>query len=89
MNIPGGFSNDLSLNEKVLYVLSLLKKATADEVAMEIMELQGTATEEGVAELTIATTQALGHLQQQGLLKMETTSDKQTRFWLNEKSLKE
>jgi len=31
-------------------LLSILKKATADEVAMEIMELQGTSTEEGVRQ---------------------------------------
>lgn len=83
MNIPQHFSSHLSLSEKVLYVLSLLKKATADEVTTEIMELQGTATEEGVADLTIATTEALNHLQCEGLLKMETESDKQTRFKLN------
>jgi hypothetical protein len=82
MNLPPGFSNQLSLDEKVLYVLSLLKRATADEVAMEIMELQGTTTEEGVAELTISTAESLHHLQQQGLLTMETGSDKQIRFWL-------
>ena len=70
------------LSEQIIYVLSLLKKATADEVAMEIMELQGTATEEGVAELTIATTEALQQMQKEGRLKMETESDKQTRYSL-------
>lgn len=82
MNVPEGFSNNLSLNEKVLYVLSLLKKATADEVTMEIMELQGTVTEEGVAELTITTTEALKQMQHDGVVKMETESDKQTRYAL-------
>jgi hypothetical protein len=59
-----------------------LKKATADEVAMEIMELHGTTTEESVAELTITTTDALKQMQHEGLLKMETESDKQTRYTL-------
>jgi hypothetical protein len=71
-----------SINDKILYVLSLLKKATADEVAMEIMELQATSSEEGVAELTIATSEALKQMQHQGLLKMETENDKQTRYSL-------
>jgi hypothetical protein len=82
MNIPENYSGDLSLNEKALYVLSLLKKATADEVAMEIMELQGTSSEEGVADLTIATAEALKYLQHEGPVKMETESDKQTRYSL-------
>lgn len=46
---------------------------------MEIMELQGTSTEEGVAELTIATAEALTQLQHEGLLKMQTEKDKQIR----------
>ena len=82
MNVSNQYSEHLQLNEKVLYVLSLLKKATADEVAMEIMELQGTTTEEGVADLTITTAEALKHLQHEGLVKMETESDKQTRYSL-------
>lgn len=82
MNILQNFSNNLSLQQKALSVLSLLKKATADEVAMEIMELQGSASEEGVAELTIATTEALNKMQHEGLLKMETESDKKIRYSL-------
>ncbi len=80
MQVPINYANSLSLKEKVLYVLSQLKKATADEVAMEIMEFQGTTTEEGVAELTIATTEALKLLQHEGLVKMETEKDKQSRY---------
>ncbi len=82
MNVPDSYSGNLSLNEKVLYVLSLLSKATADEIAMEIMELQGTAAEEGVAELNIETIEALNHLHQQGLVKMETQSNKQIYYWV-------
>ncbi len=81
MKVPINYANSLSLKEKVLYVLSQLKKATADEVAMEIMEFQGTTTEEGVAELTIATTEALKLLQHEGLVKMETEKDKQIRYF--------
>jgi hypothetical protein len=50
MNIANHNDNNSSLKEKVLYLLSILKKATADEVAMEIMELQGNSTEEGVRQ---------------------------------------
>lgn len=84
MKNSSNYRETAPLSEKILYVLSLLKKATADEVAMEIMELQGTATEEGVADLTIATTEALKQMQHEGLVKMETESDKQTRYSLKE-----
>lgn len=53
MVIPEHFKNELSLREQILFVLSILKKATADEMTMELMELEGIATEEGVANLTI------------------------------------
>ncbi len=82
MNIVNHYDNTLSLKEKVLYMLSILKKATADEVAMEIMELQGTSTEEGVAELNVAVREALKELQHEGLLKMQTEKDKQIRYFL-------
>lgn len=82
MNVPVNFSSSLPVNEKAVYVLSILKKATADEVAMEIMELQGVASEEGVADLTIEITEALKEMQHEGVVKMETESDKQTRYSL-------
>lgn len=40
-SIPTHFAESLPLPEQILFVLSLLKKATADEIAMEIMELKG------------------------------------------------
>ena len=39
------YSQDLSLRQKILYVPSILRKVTADEIAMEIMELEGITTE--------------------------------------------
>lgn len=83
MTIPEKFEESLSLEHKILYVLSIMPHASADEVAMEIMELQGTATEESVAELTNATSEKLHQLQQQAIVKMETTHEKQTRYWLS------
>ena len=39
MYIPTHFSEKLTLREQILYVLSVLKKGAASEVAMELMEL--------------------------------------------------
>ncbi|MGN6619228.1 MAG: hypothetical protein ACTHJ5_18780 [Ilyomonas sp.] len=76
------YSSDLPINQKIRYVLSLLKKATADEITMEIMELQGISTEEGVAALTIEITEALDKMQQSHHLKKVTEPDKKTYFFL-------
>lgn len=53
LQIPQQFTEAKTLREQTLYVLQVLHKASADEVAMELMELQGVASEEGVAGLTI------------------------------------
>jgi hypothetical protein len=70
------------MNEKIIFVLSLFEKATADQVAMEIAELQGIASEESMAELTIAVNEALHQMQHEGVLKMETAPDKLVRYSL-------
>jgi hypothetical protein len=57
---------NMSLLDKVKHVLSILRKGSPDEVAMEIMERQGIAAEEGVAELTIETTELLERLCEEG-----------------------
>lgn len=84
MNIPEAFSADMQLKDKILFVLSKLHRATPDQVAMEIMELQGTASEEGVAELIITVTQAMNELQHEGVLKGFTEEGKQTRYTLTQ-----
>ena len=77
------YSTNLSLGEKVVYALSLLKKATVDEVATEIVELDGIATEEGVADITIEIQEQLNKLHDDGEVKMVTEQDKKTRYSLN------
>jgi len=82
MVVPSNFSVNLSLGEKIVYVLSLLKKATADEIAMEIMELEGVSTEEGVAELTIEVQQELQKLHDEGAATFVTEHDKKVKYFL-------
>lgn len=59
MNMPVHFSDKLPLREQILYVLSLMKKGAATEVAMGLIELKGVSSEEGVAELTVQVEQEL------------------------------
>lgn len=80
MLIPEHFTKQLSLKEQILFVLSILKKATADEVAIELMELKGVATEEGVANLTIEVKNELKKMQEAHILKELTEADKQVRY---------
>ena len=82
--IPQHFTEATSLREKVLYVLSLLHKASADEVAMEIMELQGVASEEGVANLTADVEEELQHMMDEGLVTVIKEHRQKKRFGLAE-----
>lgn len=82
MNIPAHFSEAKSFREQVLYVLSVLKKGSAGEVAMELMELKGISSEEGVAELTIETEQELEKLCNDGLAEVIREKREKKRFAL-------
>ncbi|MEI6947935.1 hypothetical protein V9K67_12125 [Paraflavisolibacter sp. H34] len=69
------YSNDLPLEEKVLYVLSLFQKGTAEEVATELMELQEVTTEEGVAGLKIEVQELLKKLAAEGKISLGHEAD--------------
>lgn len=81
-SIPQHFTEAASLKEKVLFVLSVLQKASADEVAMEIMELQGIASEEGVAALTIDVEDELANMAEQGTVIVVKEHRQKKRFSL-------
>jgi putative protein kinase ArgK-like GTPase of G3E family len=68
LSIPSHFTEAASLKEKVLYLLSMMQKASADEIAMEIMELQGIASEEGVAALIIDIEEELQRMTEEGIV---------------------
>lgn len=79
MAIPGKYSPDLSLGNRIMYIISVLKKPTADEVAMELMELQGISTEESVSELRRDTEQELKNLCNAGtIIKVKEHHQKTT-----------
>ena len=82
--IPQHFTEATSLREKVLYVLSILQKASVDEVTMEIMELQGVASEEGVANLTADVGEELQRMLDEGLVTVIKEHRQKKRFSLAE-----
>jgi hypothetical protein len=82
MSAPSNYSARLSLSEKISYVLSLLRKATTDEIAMEIMELEGISSEEGVADLTIEVHETLQKLHEDGAVAFVTEHDKKVKYFL-------
>lgn len=83
MNVPAQYSDKLPLREQILYVLSVLKKGAASEVAMELMELKGVSSEEGVAELTIETEQELEKLCASGLVEVVKEKRQKNRYTLS------
>jgi len=82
MYIPAHFSEKLTLREQILYVLSVLKKGAASEVAMELMELKGISSEEGVAELTIETEQELEKMCEAGSIEIIKERREKKRYTL-------
>ena len=78
------FTEAASLRDKVRYVLSILHKASADEVAMEIMELQGIASEEGVAALTLDVEEELRGMKEKGVVDIVKEHRQKKRYVLAE-----
>lgn len=87
MEIPKQFADNLPLSEKILYVLSVLGKGSPDEVAMEIMELQGISSEEGVADLTDETAKEIAKLCEEGLISKIKEHRQKSRYMIKENAL--
>jgi len=83
-SVPKHFNEADTLREKVQYVLTVLNKASADEVAMEIMELQGIASEEGVAALTIDVEEELAKMNEEGVIITVKEHRQKKRFSLSD-----
>ncbi|WP_460570024.1 hypothetical protein [Flaviaesturariibacter terrae] len=84
MNVPAHYSESLPLREQSLYVLSLMRKGAASEVAAELMELRGTAAEDGVADLTIEVARELDQLEQEGILEVTHEHREKRRYVLRQ-----
>ena len=70
------------LQQLILHSLNIMKKGSADEIAMEIMEEKGISAEEEVAELIIETKEELEKLLESGLVKKIKPHREKTRYVL-------
>lgn len=66
--IPSHFDEATTLRDKIVYVLSVMHKGGPREIAAEIVELQGIASEEGVAETTVDIESELEKMEEEGLV---------------------
>ena len=74
------------LRDKILYVLSVMEKASPHEVAGEIMELDEISTEDGVEDISIDIENELNKLHEEGLVSRLKEHKEKRRFILNQKS---
>ena len=72
-----------SLREKILYVLSTMKKGSAGEVALEVMELDGVSSEDGVADITNDTGEELRKLWYEGVVDKLREHRQKVRYTLH------
>lgn len=84
MAIPTTYDGSLSLREKILYVLSVLKKESVGELSVEITELDGISSEEGVAEITIEIEKELNKLCDEGVVSKLREHRQRVRYVLTE-----
>ena len=89
MNIPSHFSDRLSFEEQLLYVLSVLRKGSASEIAAELMELKGVSSEEGVADLTLQTEKELEKLFTEGKIEPLREKHEKKRYVFKDGNEKE
>lgn len=66
--MPKNFASEYSLREKILHVLSIMHKGSANEVAAEVVELQGIASEEGVESITVEIEAEMEMMAEEGII---------------------
>lgn len=70
------------LRDKILYVLSVIEKASPNEVAAEIMELDEISTEDGVEDISVDIENELGKLYEQGAVRKLKEHKQKRRYTL-------
>ena len=88
ISIPSDYAAACSLKDKILYTLSLLHKASAEEVAMEIAELQGIASEDGLSDLVADTKEEMEKLMVDGVVVRIKEHRQKLRYALKQEGLK-
>jgi hypothetical protein len=80
--IPQNFTDAATLRDKIMYTLSVMHKGSAEEIAAEIVELQGIASEEGVADLTLDVEKELQKLHDDGRVEQVKEHRQKNRYSL-------
>jgi hypothetical protein len=62
------YNKSKPLRDKILYALSVMKKASPHEIAAEITELDEISTEDGVEDISIDIESELDKLYEEGLV---------------------
>lgn len=83
MERPNKYAAAKSLGEKILYLLSIMEKGAAPELAMEVAEMDGISSEEGLADLTLSIEQELEKLCHDGLLHQVKEHRQKVRYALH------
>jgi hypothetical protein len=78
--VPEKYDSSKPLREKIMYVLSILEKGSANEIAMEIVELEGTSSEESVADITLETNNILAKLCDEGVVEKLVEHRQKVRY---------
>lgn len=83
--IPANFSEGLSFEQQIFFVLSKLKKGSAGEIAAELMELKGVASEDGVADLITHVERQLEKLCAERTVQAIREKHEKKRYLISEK----
>ena len=76
------YSKGFSWPSKISFVLDSMKQGSVDEVTAELIELEGIASQEGVAELTANVSEFLDKLSKIGKVGYKSFSGKQQVYFL-------
>lgn len=85
--IPQSFADAATLRDKIVFTLSLMHKGSAEELASEIAELQGIASEEGMAEINVAVEAEMEKLLDEGKVEVVKEHRQKNRYVLSGKNV--
>jgi hypothetical protein len=74
------YSKGFSWPSKIAFVLDTIKQGSVDEVTAEIIELEGLASQEGVAEVNVTVSEFLDKLSRIGKIACKTLSGNKVYF---------
>ena len=85
--IPQSFAEAATLRDKLFFTLSVMHKGSAEELASEIAELQGIASEEGIAEMNVAVVAEMDKLLEEGKVEVVKEHRQKNRYVLAGKNV--